>query len=55
MHKDDLVYIEKMIKMHHELDINMERINTVFNVLKKIETLQEELTTTKNKLRLYEE
>ena len=50
-----MVYIEKMIRMHHELDINIEGIDTVFNVLKKIEILQEELITTKNKLRLYEE
>jgi uncharacterized protein (DUF305 family) len=54
VHKDDVAYIEKMIRMHHELDINMEGIDTVSNVLKKIEILQEELITTKNKLRLYE-
>jgi hypothetical protein len=47
VHKDDVAYIEKMIRMHHEFDINMEGIDTVFNVLKKIEILQEELITTK--------
>jgi hypothetical protein len=41
--------------MHHELDINIEGIDTIFNLLKKIETLQEELIITKNKLKLYEE
>jgi hypothetical protein len=55
VHKDYVVHIEKMIRMHHELDINIEGIDTIFNLLKKIETLQEELIITKNKLRVYEE
>jgi len=47
--------IEKIMRMHHELDINFEGIETIFHLLEKIETLQEELITTKNRLRLYED
>lgn len=51
----DAVYeIEKMIRMHQELDVNIEGIDVVFNLLQKIDALQNELTTLKNRLRLYE-
>lgn len=47
--------IEKMIRMHHELDINLEGIETIFHLLDKISALQSEVIATKNKLRLYED
>lgn len=51
----DAVYeIEKMIRMHQELDVNIEGIDIVFNLLQKIDALQNELTALKNRLRLYE-
>ena len=51
----DAVYeIEKMIRMHQELDVNIEGIDIVFNLLQKIDLLQNELTVLKNRLRLYE-
>ncbi|MFV8370618.1 chaperone modulator CbpM [Flavobacterium sp. LB2R40] len=46
--------IEKIIRMHQELDLNIEGIDVVFNLLQKIESLQNELTALKNRLRLYE-
>lgn len=46
--------IEKMVRMHQELHVNMEGIDVVFNLLQKIGALQNELTTLKNRLRLYE-
>jgi chaperone modulatory protein CbpM len=46
--------IEKMIRMHQELDVNIEGIDVVFNLLQKIDVLQNELTALKNRLRLYE-
>ena len=51
----DAIYeIEKMIRMHQELDVNIEGIDIVFNLLQKIDVLQNELTALKNRLRLYE-
>ena len=55
VHKDKASDIEKIIRMHHELEINFEGIDTIFNLLEKIKTLQAELISTKNKLRLYED
>ena len=46
--------IEKMVRMHQELDVNLEGIDIVFNLLQKIDSLQIELTALKNRLRLYE-
>ena len=40
--------------MHQELDVNIEGIDVVFNLLQKIDDLQNELISVKNRLRLYE-
>lgn len=55
VNKDRASDIEKIIRMHHELDINFEGIDTIFNLLEKIKVLQTELITAKNRLRLYED
>lgn len=47
--------IEKMIRLHQDLNINLEGIDTIFNLLEKIDVLQNELIETKNRLRLYED
>jgi hypothetical protein len=46
--------IEKMLRIHQELDLNMEGIDVVLNLLRKIDALQNELIFVKNRLRLYE-
>ena len=50
-----IVEIEKMIRMHHDLEINFAGIDTVINLLERIDQLQNELIETKNKLRLYDD
>ena len=44
-----------MIRLHHELDINMAGIDSVLHLLNKIEGLQTELLAIRNRLRIYEE
>jgi len=46
--------LEKFIRLYYELDINMEGIETITHLLQRINSLQDEITTLKNKLRLYE-
>lgn len=46
---------ERLIRIHRDLDVNLEGIDVVFNLLKKVDQLNNELTAVKNKLRLYEE
>ncbi|WP_268847100.1 chaperone modulator CbpM [Flavobacterium aestivum] len=54
IHKDQIKDIERIVRMHHELELNPEGIDVVFNLLQKIDHLQKDLITTKNRLRLYE-
>lgn len=54
IHQDKIGNIEKMIRLHHELNVNLEGIDVVFNLLQKEKALREEINTLKNRLRLYE-
>lgn len=51
---EQLPAIEKMIRMHYDLKINLEGIDAIYHLLNKIEALQQNLTATQNKLRLFE-
>jgi signal transduction histidine kinase len=53
--EEQLNDVEKMIRLHYELEINMQGIDAVFNLLRQINDLQQELTAAKNRLRLFEE
>jgi hypothetical protein len=46
--------VEKIIRMYKDLDLNIEGIDIVLNLLHKIEFLQKELISAKNRLRIYE-
>ena len=52
---EQLPEVEKMIRLHYDLKINIEGIDVIANLLSKIEVLQQNLTVTQNKLRLYEQ
>lgn len=54
LHQEQLKDVEKMMRMHYELDINMEGIDVISHLLKRIHHLQDELRITQNKLRLFE-
>ena len=51
---DSIYKIEKMIHLHQDLEVNIEGIDVVFNLLQKMDLLQNEVTALKNRLRLYE-
>jgi len=46
--------VEKMIRLHYDLDINLEGIEAITHLLQRVDKLQEELTVLKNRLKLYE-
>ena len=46
--------IEKMMRLHFDLDINIEGIDVIYNLLKQLNALQEQVTTLSNKLEFYE-
>ena len=55
IHEDKISVVEKVVRMQKDLHINLEGIDTVLNLLDKINDLKSELNTVKNRLRLYEE
>ena len=54
IHQDQIRDIEKMIRLHHELDVNSEGIDVVFNLLQRVNELKEELKQVRNRLKIYE-
>lgn len=47
--------IEKMMRMHYDLDINFEGIDAIYNLLMQVESLQKDIRELKNKLSFYED
>ena len=54
IHQDQISDLEKIMRLHHELNVNLEGIDVVFNLLEKEKKLRDELNVIKNRLRLYE-
>jgi len=53
--EDDVPTVEKMIRLHHDLNVNLEGIDVVFNLLGKIDELQTEVVSLRNRLRIHED
>ncbi|MEO8822916.1 MAG: chaperone modulator CbpM [Ginsengibacter sp.] len=45
---DELEKLEKFVRMHYELDINIEGIETINHLLEKIEEMQKEILHLRN-------
>ncbi|MEH6658712.1 chaperone modulator CbpM [Leeuwenhoekiella marinoflava] len=54
LHHDSIPVFEKIMRIHNELDINIEGIDVILNLLHKIENLNRQLIKTQNRLRIYE-
>ena len=52
---DKLEELEKIIRLHKELQLNFEGIDTVLHLLSKIDLMQSELDDLRNRLSLYED
>ncbi|MCE7060277.1 chaperone modulator CbpM [Dyadobacter sp. CY343] len=46
--------IERLIRLHRDLDINIAGIEAVDNLLNRVDNLSREILTLKNRLRFYE-
>jgi hypothetical protein len=51
---DQLPKVEKYIRLHYDLNINLEGIETIAHMLERINSLHNEITELNNRLRLYE-
>lgn len=52
--KDQLKHLEKLVRLHYEMDINLEGIETITYLLHRINSMQEEVQFLNNKLSIYE-
>lgn len=52
--KNQLVYVEKIIRLHNDLNINKEGIEIILDLLEKEKQLLFEIKYLKNRLGLYE-
>ena len=49
-----LTELEKLLRFHYDLDINLEGIDVIIHLLNRLKSMQEEMAVLKNRLRLYE-
>lgn len=52
---EQIADVEKMIRMHYDLEINIEGIDVVYNLLNQVSDLQGEVRTLRNRLKKYED
>lgn len=52
---DELQQLEKLTRMHRELDINVPGIASIVHLLERMDNLQHEMNALRNQLRRYEE
>lgn len=50
LHLEDLPLLEKMVRLHNELDINPEGIQAIHHLLTQVENLQQEVAYLTKKL-----
>jgi len=51
---DQLQQVEKFIRFYYDLDINLEGIETISHMLRRMNKMQDEILALRNRLRLYE-
>ena len=52
--ESELQKLEKMIRLHNDLEINVPGIEAITHLLNRLEQLQEDTRSLKNRLRMYE-
>jgi len=50
--KEQISELERIIRLHYDLEINMEGIDAIFHLLKRVDSLHDELNILKNKVKL---
>ena len=50
----ELTELERFIRFHYDLDINLQGIEAIIHLLNRMQQMQEEIISLKNKLSIYE-
>ena len=51
--QEQLHLFERVLRLHHKLEINLEGIDAIYLILQKMESMQAEVNRLKNKLAFY--
>jgi hypothetical protein len=51
---DQLCQLEKMVRWHYEMEINLEGIETIHHLLQQMGQMQRQISQLSNKLQIYE-
>lgn len=54
IHSDQLNRLEKIMRLYHDLELNLEGIDVIFHLLEQQEALNKEVKELRSRLRLYE-
>ena len=54
IYDDHLGELERMIRLHYELEINLEGIDVIRHLMRKMDRLEAEMNRLRNRLSLYE-
>jgi chaperone modulatory protein CbpM len=52
---DEIQKLEKLARLHTELDINVPGVAAINNLLQQLEDMQQEMSNLRSRLRLYED
>lgn len=53
--QDQLEHLERMVRLHFDLHINLEGLDAINHLLQRVESMRREMLALRNRLRLYEE
>ena len=52
--ESQLPHLEKLVRLHYEMDINLEGIETITYLLSRMANMQQQIMQLSNRLRIYE-
>ena len=52
--QDQLPELEKLVRLHYDMEINLEGIEAVYHLLQQMKKMQDEMRVLKNRLGMYE-
>ena len=55
IHPEQLQRLEKLVRLHYDLDVNLEGLDVINHLLQRIETMQHEMRALKNRLGMFED
>ena len=55
IHHEQLQRLEKLVRLHYDLDVNLEGLDVINHLLQRIDTMQHEMLALKNRLGGFED